>query len=263
MPERQSSRPASTIVPIGAVLPAVAAVVSRRSLVVALAAIPVAALVFGLFPGLDLAVARLFYSGNGHFVGQGPTGQSLRRVFFAVPFAVLGLMLALFLARRAGWTFGWAPQGRGIAFLAITLALGPGLLVNTMLKDHSHRPRPMQVVEFGGALPFRPFYSFDGGCERNCSFVSGEASAAFWTVAAALLVPAAMQPVALAGALTFGIASGVLRMAFGGHFLSDTIFAALLTWLVIIGTWRALFGRQHQAGVKPIVNHDGRRLHSG
>ena len=31
-----------------------------------------------------------------------------------------------------------------------------------------------------------------------------------------------------------GAATGVLRMAFGGHFLSDVVFAALFTLLLVI-----------------------------
>ena len=232
---RPTGAPPSARLPRGSVL------VSRRGLGAALGLSLLAVVVFALAPRLDLATARLFYSGANHFVGQAAWGMALRRLFRVVPFVVLAIMLGLYAARRAGWTVPWAPGGRGIAFLLITLALGPGLLVNTVLKDHSHRPRPMQVEDFGGTLPFRPFYSFDGGCKRNCSFVSGEGSVGFWTVAPALLTPAGLQPAALAAALVFGIAASLLRMAFGGHFLSDTIFASLFTWLVIIATWRALF----------------------
>ena len=38
--------------------------------------------------------------------------------------------------------------------------------------------------------------------------------------------------------------SGLLRMAFGGHFLSDTLLAALFTWLVIVGTWHLVLGKR-------------------
>ncbi len=108
------------------------------------------------------------------------------------------------------------------------------------MKDHWHRPRPIQVVEFGGADPFRPYDRLDGLCVRNCSFVSGEGASSFWTVAPALLLPPPWRAVALLGALCFAAAAGTLRMAFGGHFLSDTLFAALFTWLVIAGCWRAI-----------------------
>ena len=48
--------------------------------------------------------------------------------------------------------------------------------------------------------------------------------------------PAAPGPccAAVAAAMGVGAATGVLRMAFGGHFLSDVVFAALFTLLLVI-----------------------------
>jgi membrane-associated phospholipid phosphatase len=92
----------------------------------------------------------------------------------------------------------------------------------------------------GGKWEFRPWYRFDGQCERNCSFVSGEGASAFWTVAPALLTPPPIQPFAIAAALTFGAATSGLRMAFGGHYLSDVLFAGLFTLLIILGLYRFL-----------------------
>ena len=59
-------------------------------------------------------------------------------------------------------------------FLAVSLLLAPGLLVNVVLKEVSARPRPNQVENFGGSAEFRPWFRFDGACRSNCSFVSGE-----------------------------------------------------------------------------------------
>jgi membrane-associated phospholipid phosphatase len=132
-----------------------------------------------------------------------------------------------------------APGLRAFAFLALSLALGPGLLVNLLLKDHWHRPRPVQVEAFGGTMPFRPYYRADGACRRNCSFVSGEGSTAVWCLAPALLAPPPLQTAAVLAAVAFSAGTCVLRMAFGGHFLSDVVFAALLTWLIIIAAWRS------------------------
>ena len=112
------------------------------------------------------------------------------------------------------------------------------------LKDHWHRPRPVQVTEFGGPQPFRPVGWPGGTCERNCSFVSGEGASSFWSVAPALMVPPAWRAAALAAALAYAAATGLLRMAFGGHFLSDTLLAALFTWLVVAAVWRALLGHR-------------------
>jgi lipid A 4'-phosphatase len=209
------------------------------------------ALVFIAWPGLDLKAAALFALGGNRFAGQTPLGEAARRIFNDAPFVLLAGMALLYGLRRWGGVRVWAPNGAGVAFMALSLALGPGLLVNGVLKNHSHRPRPYQVVDFGGDAVFRPFYRTDGACRSNCSFVSGEGSAAFWTLAPALLAPPAWRPVAVAAGLLFGVATSLLRMAFGGHFLSDCIFAALLTWLVILGCWRlvARLGRSTPDGV--------------
>lgn len=209
-----------------------------RLLVASLGAVALAALVFLLLPDLDLSAANMFAGHDGHFTGDTPLGRVARRIFETVPFMILIGYGALYILKRLGGVRLWAPNGAGVAVLGLSLALGPGLLVNTVLKDHSHRPRPAQIERFGGQDAFRPFYRFDGACLKNCSFVSGEGSTAFWTVAPALLVPLAYRAPALLAALVFGSLTGLLRMAFGGHFLSDTVFGALFTWLVILACWR-------------------------
>ena len=52
----------------------------------------------------------------------------------------------------------------------------------------------------------------------------------------------AARAAALAAALAYAAATGLLRMGFGGHFLSDTLLAALFTWLVIAAVWRTALG---------------------
>ena len=214
--------------------------VSRGGIALALGLTLLTALLFALWPDLDLHVAAAYYRGDGHFVAANPMGDAARQIFQSVPFIVLIAFGLLYLGRRAAWRTGWSPSGRDLILLIASLALGPGLLVNVVLKDHWHRPRPVQVVEFGGVEPFRPYARLDGLCVRNCSFVSGEEASAFWTVAPALLLPPPWRAVALLGTLCFAAAAGTLRMAFGGHFLSDTLFAALFTWLVIATCWRAI-----------------------
>ncbi len=221
--------------------------VSRSGIVLALGLTILTALLFAVWPDLDLQVAAAFYRGDGHFVGASPMGNVTRQVFLYVPFVVLIGFGLLYVGQRRRRRIFWAPSGRALLMLTASLALGPGLLVNVVLKDHWHRPRPVQVVEFGGADPFRPYDRLDGRCTRNCSFVSGEGASAFWTVAPALLLPPPWRAAALAGALCFAAAAGALRMAFGGHFLSDTIFAALFTWFVIAACWRAMLGRASEA----------------
>ena len=201
-------------------------------------------LIFILFPNLDLDVARSFYNPQSGFVGITPWGRIGRSIGADVPFIVPGVMLIAHIFKRRGWNVPYAPTGKSLIFLGLSFALSTGVLVNLVMKDHLHRPRPSHVTEFGGPWDYRPFYQFDGQCPRNCSFPSGEASAAFWLVAPASLAPAPYTPLAIGGALVFGAATSLLRMAFGGHFLSDVLFGGLLTLLVNFAVYRWVFGRK-------------------
>lgn len=205
-----------------------------RPFLLALAATLAALALFSAQPQLDLAAAALFHGPRG-FVGRSPAGEAARVVFYATPFVILLAALALWLAGRLGRA---RPRVSGAAalWLVATMALGPGVFVNLVLKDHSHRPRPAQIVAFGGSSDFRPVGRFDGACAKNCSFVSGEASAAAWTLAPALLTPPPVRAAAVAASLAFAVATGVLRMAFGGHFLSDVVLGILFTALIVLGT---------------------------
>jgi membrane-associated phospholipid phosphatase len=106
-------------------------------------------------------------------------------------------------------------------------------LSNGIFKTYWGRPRPASVVEFSGPWAFKNWWQHGGDCPRNCSFFSGEASTAFWTYAPAALTPPAWRPLAYAGATLFGLLTGLLRMTFGGHFLSDVLAAGFVTFLVV------------------------------
>jgi membrane-associated PAP2 superfamily phosphatase len=203
--------------------PSVAAVL----VVLLLAAILVAT---ALWPELDIALARLFYegAGKGFALRSQATLILLRELGYYLPIVVLALAgLVFLLARRRPRRD--ALRGRRFLFLALSFALGPGLLVNGMLKEISHRPRPAQIVEFGGPSTFRAWYAADGACEHNCSFASGEVAGATWLVAPASLLPPPWRALALGLASAVTVAVAALRMAFGGHFASDAAAAVLVT----------------------------------
>jgi lipid A 4'-phosphatase len=118
-------------------------------------------------------------------------------------------------------------------FLILVFALGPGLLVNGLLKEFWARPRPRALSEFGGTHNFVAWWDPTGTCVKNCSFVSGEASSAFAALALAVLVPAPLRYVAIAVALLYGACVSFIRVAVGAHFLSDVLFAGIFTALVV------------------------------
>jgi membrane-associated phospholipid phosphatase len=218
--------------------------VKRRSTPAILAALLLVAVmaVTAAFPEVDLGVARRFYEAEGGSFSArfDTTLMGLREIGFYLPVALLALACL-------GWLYGrWNARaaklftGRRLMFLALSFALGPGLIVNVVLKNASHRPRPAQVDTFGGVNPFRPWYAFDGGCATNCSFVSGEVAGAAWLAAPASLAPPIWRGVALTGAALFTVAVAALRLAFGGHFLSDAAGAALVALSCILAVGLAL-----------------------
>ncbi|HVO96350.1 MAG TPA: phosphatase PAP2 family protein, partial [Terriglobales bacterium] len=128
-------------------------------------------------------------------------------------------------------------NNRRIIFLLLALALGPGLLVNVVLKSHWGRARPIEVSAFGGLRDFSPAYVIAKQCRHNCSFVSGDAAMGYYLMVFLFIARKRAGAVALGlvGVLT-GSVIGLVRIAQGAHFLSDVIFAGLLTvtvaWLL-------------------------------
>ena len=135
-------------------------------------------------------------------------------------------------------------RGRAALFIVVTLALGPGILTNTLLKDHWGRARPIDVTEFGGTDRFTPWWDPRGPCPNNCSFIAGEPSGAFWTLAPASLAPPQWRPLAYGGAFAFGAAIGVLRIGAGGHFFTDVVFAGVFMYLVVLWMRRLIVQRR-------------------
>lgn len=206
---------------------------NRIGLIVALVIAGVVGLVFGLYPQLDIDVARRFFNSTTDTDAVRQMLLPLREsamwlVAAMVAPAVVALVLKLIAPRRR-----LLLPGRVVVFLIVTMALGPGLAVNGILKDYSGRPRPIAVKPLGGTEPFVAWWDPRGSCPHNCSFVSGDVSGGFWTLAPAALVSARWRPLAYAAAIAFGSGIALLRMVLGGHFLTDTVFAAVLTYVII------------------------------
>jgi lipid A 4'-phosphatase len=191
--------------------------------------------VFAVDPSLDIRGALFFRS----LVEQPelrPAGRIVELVrelgplviVAAIAPAVASLLMKMFWPKRPTLMTSSAAL-----FLIFSLALGPGLLVNAILKENWARPRPGMVTEFGGDYVFKPWWDPRGTCDSNCSFVSGETSSAVWMTAPALLVPPPWRYAALGAAGLYAVVVASLRMLVGGHFLSDVIFAGVFTGLVI------------------------------
>jgi membrane-associated PAP2 superfamily phosphatase len=198
-------------------------------------------------PDLDLELAqRLFDPVTRTFpVAAMPSLEFLRYEGAVSIVALLACVAAALVVKLMLPRKPLLVPGRAIIFLALTLAIGPGLLVNAVFKPHWGRPRPVEIVQFGGNETYVPWWNPDGGCPSNCSFVSGEVSIAAWLFAPAVLLPPPWRMAAMAAAGIFTFAVGVVRMAFGGHFFTDVAFGALMTLLVIWLTHGLIFRWRH------------------
>jgi len=119
-------------------------------------------------------------------------------------------------------------------FYLLLMLLGPGLLVNTVLKDHWGRPRPRQMQLFGGDRQFLQVWERgEGG--KGMSFPSGHASAAFYLISPYFVLRRRCRRwarLSLAAGLGYGVLMGIARMVQGGHFPSDVLWAGGLVYLV-------------------------------
>lgn len=185
---------------------------------------------------LDVWLAAGFYQPQGG-ADPWPMEQALWvQVFyqglpwFGVSLAAGSLAILLASLRWPGLR-RWRPQAW---LLLLTLALGPGLLINGVLKEEMLRPRPRQLEHFGGSLPYSPLWL--RGSEGH-SFPCGHCSAAFSPLVLWWGVRARWAWLVLAGGVSFGGLAGVGRMAAGGHFASDVLWSGLIVYGVGWAVW--------------------------
>ena len=208
---------------------------NRTGLVIALGVGAVVGVVFAVWPQLDVAISREFFNEAYRVfpVQYSLVARNLRDLFTymiaaLVAPAFIALAIKVVLPRRR-----MLISARAALFLITTLALGPGLMANVILKDNWGRPRPAEVTQFNGPEQFRPWWDPRGNCDRNCSFVAGEGAGGFWTLAPAALAPPPLRPLAYAAAFAFGTAAGFLRLSGGAHFFSDVMFSGVFTFLIV------------------------------
>jgi lipid A 4'-phosphatase len=213
----------------------------RASIALAVA-LAISALLFSLFPQIDMAVSTSFYGAHGFIAANNPRVELLRSMAWWLSDAMFLLALAALLvaltSRRL--LFG---IGRWTATYMLTLfLLGPVLLSNRLLKGYWGRARPADVADFGGAHQFTPFWLPSDQCLANCSFVSGEVSGTAVTAICMVLLrkgieQAAGRVVAMVWtviALLLPVVVSLQRITSGRHFLSDAVFAVLFMMVIAL-----------------------------
>lgn len=214
---------------------------SRREGAVLALIFVLGALLFSLWPQLDLALAARFYTpGVGFPLGDSALAQAVYWGIWGGSRLIVGALLLLWLASLCV-SHGWlARRRRWFGFLLLSFALGPGLITDVGLKNHWGRARPHQIVQFGGTQAFTPALVPAHECARNCSFVSGHVSGACAPLVFGWLAGRRRRRNWLLGAAAAGVIVGLVRMAQGGHFASDVFFAFYADWLATFIAWALL-----------------------
>lgn len=204
---------------------------------------------FRRHPEWDMAVANYFYDPNmcanavnyclGFPLAQNPITASLREAFNEAP-VYIGILLLIWIGARALAKIKWSDPGtRNLAAVTASLLIGPLLLVNGFLKEFFGRTRPRMIESFGGTMDFTLPGDIVGQCISNCSFVSGEASAAGWLLCLGLLFPPNWRRYAYAILFIIGAFFALLRISFGAHFISDVLLgygSSIIVCAIIVQT---------------------------
>lgn len=203
---------------------------------------------FQMAPGIDLAVAREFFDeavcaatgkAGGKFcagftAGAIPALVTVREVLHPLP-AILGVIMLVKLAIDVWMGKRWVDaMVRVQAVLVSALIIGPGLIVNGILKVYWGRPRPWMTEDFGGWLPFVEAGVKTDLCTANCSFVSGEGAAAGWLMCLALVLGVHRHAWLAVAAGALSVLMAGLRVAFGAHYLSDAVLGYTMTVAIFV-----------------------------
>lgn len=210
---------------------------NRTVFLLVLGASLAAALLPVLWPQLDIAVA-------GYFLQPDPpvnpaqwkwvelVNEHVPDIFRGLALLSLAAWIVVSLLRR------WRRAGIALAFVGISLMLGPGF-VTWAVKEHTLRARPFDVVQFGGDRQFTPALEQAQQCTDNCAFTSGHVACGFFFVSLMLLDPRRRWRW-IAGGLLAGSLVAVARISVGAHWLSDALWALPITLLTSGLVWVVL-----------------------
>ncbi len=206
-------------------------------------------LIFGLFfiffPVIDIFFSNLFFIDN-VFISEKYIFIKKLRIFLKdlmviTPIVALCYLVLNYLNEKH--EIKTKIRKLRIKIVCLGLIIGPvfgsGIIANFIFKENWGRARPVHIEEFGGDKIFTPAFLKTDQCKRNCSWISGETSAAFSFLTGVLILKNRIYLLInlLIGGLVF-----FCRVSMGGHFMSDNIFAIIfMIYLAIFYRYLALY----------------------
>lgn len=203
---------------------------------------------FKFFPQIDIYISNLFYNEDtGFFLNDTPAAMTIYNAVNYITIIVIILYaILLFIDIKFKKTF-FIFNRKAIIFLLITLILGPGIVVNSILKEQVGRPRPEAITQFGGTDTFVAPFTFSNACDGNCSFVSGHAALGFYFMAFAFLFKSKTKRNILSLTFIIGVIVSLTRIIQGRHFFTDTLFAFFFVYAVIILVYELMYGNEENS----------------
>ena len=192
---------------------------------------------FIFFPESDIYFSNLFYENNKFISERIIFIKSLRS--FLKDLMILIPIISLF-ALLIDYAYKFKNLktflNRRLRLTIIGLIIGPivgsGIIANWYFKDQWGRARPVHINEFGGEKIFSRAFVKSDQCEKNCSWISGESSAAFSFLVGTIILK---NPSFFFLNLFLGLVVSFCRISMGGHFLSDNLFALFFMVYLALG----------------------------
>ena len=191
------------------------------------------------FLGLDIKTANLFYANGGNPTWKYSNHEIWRLLYrygHILP-NLIGISAAIILLASIHIK-QFIPWRKKLILAVLLLVIAPGLITQT-LKTSWGRPRPIEVIEFGGKYefrtPFNPDFSLMGNKNDGNSFPSGHAAIGFYLLVLYFIFDKKKSFLFLG--LAYGGIMALGRMVQGGHFLSDV----LTSWFIVYITAEALY----------------------
>lgn len=184
---------------------------------------------------LDYLIESSFYdpTKGGWYLQKAPFWDFMYR--FGVFPGLLAALGSLFALSMSYWRPQWLQWRKPALFMILTLALGPGFLVNAVLKENYGRPRPAETTILGGTEEY--LNVLVPGSSGGKSFPCGHCSIGIYLAVPFLFLRKKQKKLAYAfllGGTAFGLILGWARMIAGGHFPSDVLWSVGLVWLTAL-----------------------------
>ena len=198
---------------------------------------------FIFFPQIDIMASKVFFI-KSEFIGwnwhiKGFNGILIKIIIFLLIIASIYNVIMSYYQKNII---------KHISYIFVLLVGMHLLVVHSLAKNFFGRPRPQQIIEFGGKNTFSPAFYISNQCKTNCSFVSGDTSIAFTLFGICIAMPITnfitrkRKSIILDCTFLIGIIMSLCRVSLGRHFLSDVFWSMFITIAAAFYFYRLIFG---------------------